>query len=203
VSAERAAWKRATPELIVAIKAALRSDPQRSNGELGRAFGVSRTTIYRCRMKLEQAGEISARALMRDVPKLEAHPHLDAGTLADGTAPAVKHGAKSPALIAPLRDRFLTELRDRFPACDDQLLALQAHRAAQIELLGRFIEERGVIRTRSGECYNAVRWCDKLSTAYENQHARLMAMQREAEQVEPTAQLEAVVSEIVEARNAG
>jgi hypothetical protein len=115
---------------------------------------------------------------------------------------AVQHGANSEQLIRPLREKYLAELAAAFPNASAAELAIQAHRLAQIELLGAFLDERGVIRhKRRGDVFPAVSMAEKLAAAYERQHAAM----REREQAsggDPQAAIDAIMREIADASEA-
>ena len=84
------------------------------------------------------------------------------------------HGAYSESMIRPLRERFLVELAEEFPSATERELRLLAHRFAQVELLGEYIERRGVIRhQRRGDLFPAVGQMDRLTTSIEARLDRL------------------------------
>lgn len=95
---------------------------------------------------------------------------------------ALKHGGKaSDATIAPLADAYLAELLAEFPTASERVLLIQARRLARLELLGRFEDQRGVLRNRKrGEPFPATVLAERISTAYLSEHARLEAGEREA-----------------------
>lgn len=93
---------------------------------------------------------------------------------------ATTHGAHSSALAAPLRERHLAALRERFPNADVTILGLQATRLAQMELVGVWLDERGIMRNRrTGTTYPAADYWARVASAYERQHERLEAAERE------------------------
>ena len=94
---------------------------------------------------------------------------------------AVTHGATSEQRIRPLRERYLAELAEAFPSATAPELAIQAQRLAQLELLGAFLDERGVIRhRRRGDVFPAASMAEKLAAAYERQAAVLLDRERSA-----------------------
>jgi hypothetical protein len=102
---------------------------------------------------------------------------------------AMTHGAHSPEQIRPLRERFLAELAEAFPSASRHEIAIQAHRLAQLELLGLFLDEKGVIRhRRRGDVYPAASLAEKIASAYERQSAVLE--QRERDRRDPAAVLD-------------
>jgi hypothetical protein len=91
----------------------------------------------------------------------------------------LEHGAHSPAKVAAASERHLTALRERFPNADVTILSLQASRLAQLELVGAWLEPRGVIRnTRTGTIYPAALYWWKVASAFERTHERLAEQER-------------------------
>lgn len=96
-----------------------------------------------------------------------------------GNRQTVTHGANSEACVRELREKHLAELVKAFPNASGQELAIQAHRLAQLELLGAFVDERGVIRhKRRGDVFPAASFMDRLAVAFERQHALLLDRER-------------------------
>lgn len=94
-------------------------------------------------------------------------------------------GAYSEASIEPLRVEHLARLREAFPAADDALLAIQAERAAQLDLISGYLGKRAgvgsVLRNRrTATVWPAREYAAKLQSAYERTHERLEAA-READ----------------------
>jgi hypothetical protein len=97
---------------------------------------------------------------------------------------ATKHGAHSPAQVAPIRERHLAALRERFPAADVTILGLQASRLAVLEMVGVWLDGRGILRNRrTGTVWPAADYWAKTASAFERQHERLEAQAREASDV--------------------
>jgi hypothetical protein len=91
---------------------------------------------------------------------------------------ATKHGAHSEAKLAPLRDRFLTELREQFgDVAGDDELTLAAERRAKLEVLNDWLDRAGLLE-RSGRPRAAVQLADRVQSAYERQLANLRARSR-------------------------
>lgn len=89
---------------------------------------------------------------------------------------AVKHNAYSESAVAPLADAYLAELMVELPTASERILRIQARRLARLELLGRFEDERGVLRNqRRGEPYAATLLAEKISTSYIRTHTDLEA----------------------------
>ena len=110
---------------------------------------------------------------------------------------ATTHGAKSETQIRPLRERYVAELRAEFPNASERRLIIQAHRLAQLELLGAFTDDRGVIRhKRRGDVFPAAALAEKVASAYLAEHERLEAAERAAALVDGTRSLEQVIAEI-------
>ena len=102
------------------------------------------------------------------------------GAAGPGNTRALQHAAYSAGAIRDARERYLAELTEAFPAASAQELVIQAHRLAQLELLGAFVDERGVIRhKRRGDVFPAAQFMERVATAFERQHALLV--QREAD----------------------
>jgi hypothetical protein len=93
---------------------------------------------------------------------------------------AVTHGGHSEGAIAPLAADYLAELMAELPTASERVLHIQARRLARLELLGRFEDERGVLRSRKrGEPFPATVLAEKISSAYIKTHTDLEAMERE------------------------
>ncbi len=94
---------------------------------------------------------------------------------------ATKHGAHSPALLEPVREQHLERLLTRFPQADVTILGLQATRAAQLQLVGAWLDGKGIIRNkRFGTIWPAAEYWGKVALAYERANERLEQQQREA-----------------------
>ena len=59
---------------------------------------------------------------------------------------AVKHAAWYQEQLEPLRLKYQAELRERFPSADDDELAIQASRLAQMHILTRFLDAANPVR---------------------------------------------------------
>ena len=95
------------------------------------------------------------------------------------TTAAVTHGARSGALIRQAAAEHLVNLRAQLPSATTEELTVQAIRMAQIERLAAYVEQKGLIRNqREGTVYEAGRLLSQLSTAFERQHAVLLARQQ-------------------------
>ena len=93
---------------------------------------------------------------------------------------AVKHGAYSATAIRPIRERLVAELTKAFPSATSEEIATQAMRMAQLEALGVYLDERGVIaHKRRGTIYPAAVFAEKLAAQFERQHALLLERERE------------------------
>jgi hypothetical protein len=93
---------------------------------------------------------------------------------------ALKHGAHSPAKVAPIRDRHLEALRERFPDADVAMLSVQASRLAIMELIGTWLDSRGILRNRrTGSIYEAAEFWQRTAAAFERRHDALEQQQRE------------------------
>lgn len=92
-----------------------------------------------------------------------------------GNRRAVQHGAYSAGAIREAREKHLAELAETFPRASTQELVIQAHRLAQLELLGEFVDQRGVIRhKRRGDVFPAAMFMERVAAAFERQHALLV-----------------------------
>ncbi len=110
-------------------------------------------------------------------------------------------GAHSEASIEPLRTEHLVRLRERFPSADDALLAIQAERAAQIDLISAYLGKRAgvgaVLRNRrTATVWPAREFAAKLQGAYERLHERLEAQEREADTGDPVAKVRAHIASL-------
>ncbi|MGC2375375.1 MAG: hypothetical protein WA484_16030 [Solirubrobacteraceae bacterium] len=160
------------------VERMLVEDQTRSDRSIARAAGVSHTHIAEVRRALESAGTLPPRPFQS---KLATQPggNLQRQT-PDGEAIAETHGAYSERRVGPLRERYLGELRVEFPNASERRLVIQAHRLGQLELLGRFTDERGVIRSRRhGNVFPATTLGEKIATAYLAEHDRLEQRERE------------------------
>jgi hypothetical protein len=90
---------------------------------------------------------------------------------------ATTHGAHRAELVAPIRERHLEALRERFPTADVTVIGLQATRLAQMELVGVWLDSKGgpIRNRRTGTIFGAADYWSKLASAYERQHERLEA----------------------------
>jgi hypothetical protein len=93
---------------------------------------------------------------------------------------ATKHGAYSETAIRPIRERLVAELAKAFPSATSEEIATQAMRMAQLEALGVYLDERGVIaHKRRGTVYPAAVFAERLAAQFERQHALLIERERE------------------------
>ena len=77
------------------------------------------------------------------------------------------HGASSESRVGPLRSEYLAQLKLEFPAADERVLIVQAGRLAKLELLERFVDERGVIRhRRRGDTFPAVALAERITQGF-------------------------------------
>jgi hypothetical protein len=110
---------------------------------------------------------------------------------------ATTHGAYSAAVIRPARERYLAELAEAFPSASAAEVAIQAQRLAQLEQLGAYMDERGVIRhKRRGDVFPAAALAEKLAAAYERQASILAQRERDRGGASPHDQLAKVVAEL-------
>ncbi len=121
---------------------------------------------------------------------------------------AVRHGAHAAKDIEPLRVEHLARLRERFPSADDALLAIQAERAAQLDLISEYLGRRpgvgAVMRNRrTAVVWPAREYAAKLQSAYERQCERLEGQDREAGNASPHDELAAIVRELAESDDGG
>jgi hypothetical protein len=160
------------------VEAMLVEDHTRSDRSIARASGASHTHVADVRAELVSAGRVAARPC-RATTAVQADGNLTRQAAGE-PSPATAHGAYSEAKVRPLRERYLAELRVEFPSASERRLRLQAHRLAQVELIGRFTDERGVIRsTRTGEVFAAAALGERLAASYLAEHDRLEAQDRE------------------------
>ncbi len=176
------------------IHAAIRADPARSSRSIAREIGCSTQTVLRQRGVLASASQDETNETPHPGAQVTAPP-LD-------NERAVTHGSRSEKLKRPIRERILADLKRQLPACNEQLLDSHAEVAAMITLLSGWTDTHGLIRDhKRGEVFNAADMLRRLITQYDKQHVVLLAMQREADHVDPARALEEAVAEIVEARN--
>jgi len=113
---------------------------------------------------------------------------------------ATKHGADHEPIVGPLRTAHLERLRVRFPTADDPLLVIEAQRAAILDVLGGYLDRRGLIRNKRTGLVNPAldRWA-KTASAFERTYERLEAMHRESA-ADPGERLRAAEARIVAER---
>jgi hypothetical protein len=106
---------------------------------------------------------------------------------------AVKHGARSEAIVQELSSGYQRELRERFPAESDYWVTLQARRMAKIKLIGEYLEKRPsiVLNLRTGKLNPAAAEEESLSKALLADLERADARRRDAGG-SPAAGLEAL-----------
>jgi hypothetical protein len=172
-------------ELIVA-------DPSRSNYAVGRELGCSHHTVARQREALGQLPAANGRAGSARAGNA-GHENLmpPAGP---GNDRAVTHGSHSEIVVAPVRERHLETLRQRFPDEPDPVLWIAASRAARIEVLSEYLDANGLMKR--GEIRSAATELTKLETSLERQLAQLT--ERAKERRSPGASLATVLAEIAE-----
>lgn len=169
----------------------LLAEPGLSNREVARRVGSDHKTAGVVRAELERTGEIPARTRRR-----QGHGgELWVSEARNGKA--LRHGAYSEPKVAPLRERHLTALRERFDAVDERLLAITAHRMAQFELVTGWLDGHGIVKGR-GDVFPAAQFAERLGRNFEQQFDRLTEIQREARRVDPYEALEAHLAEIAE-----
>lgn len=118
-------------------------------------------------------------AVSASVTPTDARERLARGRANVHPQAARKHGGHSAALLAPIRERHLAWLQERFPTADVAILSLQASRLAQLELVGEWLDDRGIMRNkRLGTTYPAADFWSKVASAFERQHERLEEAQR-------------------------
>lgn len=107
-------------------------------------------------------------------------PHVGPSTRRDPAKNAERHGAYSPSAVAKIKDGYLDSLKAAFPKADVTILGLQATRLAQLELVGAWLDGKGIIRNkRFGTIWPAAEYWGKVASAFERQHERLEAQERE------------------------
>jgi hypothetical protein len=90
------------------------------------------------------------------------------------------HGAYSATAIQPIRERLVAELTKTFPSATAEEIATQAMRMAQLEALGLYLDQRGVIaHKRRGTIYPAAVFAAQLAAQFERQHALLIERERD------------------------
>lgn len=108
------------------------------------------------------------------------------------------HGAYSPTVLAPARERHLDALRARFPAADLTILGLQATRLAQLAAVGEWLDGKGspIRNKRLGTTWPAADYWMRVASAFERQHERLEAQAREAGGTSPHQTLASIAAEL-------
>ncbi len=183
------------------VQRMLTESPDRSARSIARASGASHTHVGDIRRELISAGVIAAVSAEQK-PATQASGNLLKQT-PDGELLAERHGAYSERRVGPRRARILEELRQRFTGVDDDLLLVQAHRRAQLELLSDWVDEHGVIRGgKRGEITAAATFAERIAVSYERQHERLVELQSESETVDPMDALNAHLTEMAAKREA-
>jgi hypothetical protein len=127
--------------------------------------------------------------------KRKVHPHSLANLKQYNGAGSNTHSAHSQVAVRPLREKHLADLAAEFPNASRRRLVIQAHRLGQLELLGAFTDERGVIRhRRRGDVFPAATLAEKIATAYLAEHDRLEAQERAHSTPNPAQALAAIVA---------
>jgi hypothetical protein len=112
-----------------------------------------------------------------------------------GNGRAVVHGAFSTR-VRDAREKHVVELVEAFPNATSPEIAIQAHRLAQLDLLGAFMDERGVIRhKRRGEVFPAASLMEKIAVSFERQHALLLERER-TRPARPAETLASIIAEL-------
>jgi hypothetical protein len=115
-----------------------------------------------------------------------------------GKHPAVKHGARSPAIVDPLADEHYKRLSGQLPTADPELLAVQARRLAQMGLLQAWIAKNGLLqRSPKGTVYNAAEYHEKLASAFERMHLVILDREREQERIARTREAAGIVVDAI------
>jgi hypothetical protein len=70
-----------------------------------------------------------------------------------GNAKALKHGAYSEKLLAPLREQYSDELAADYPQMDTRSRTVLASRLAKWELAEHFLNERGLVKNDDGDVF--------------------------------------------------
>jgi hypothetical protein len=90
-----------------------------------------------------------------------------------------QHGAYSEKKLAPLRERYRTDLRGQFPSAGEDELIIQAGRLAQMDVLQQFLDAHGPIRHhRRGETFPAAQLLASVTSAYERRRDLLAERER-------------------------
>jgi hypothetical protein len=94
------------------------------------------------------------------------NPAKTAPPFTKGNLAAVKSGAHSKAIVAPIREKLVVDLRLEYPTLSDAEVWLCADRLAKIELAAAFIDEHGLFRDKEqGEVWPVVdrleRWANR------------------------------------------
>ncbi|MHB8234310.1 MAG: hypothetical protein ACYDHT_06615 [Solirubrobacteraceae bacterium] len=93
----------------------------------------------------------------------------------------LKHGAYSPAALAPERERVLGEMLASFPGVRRDRLELAAAQRARIVLLQAYVDTVGIIKHRGrGETYPAVSLLRSEEAAYRVELAKIEELARDA-----------------------
>ena len=159
------------------VERMLVEDHARSDRSVARACGTGHSLVATVRGELVQAGRI-ARRPDRAVVDAQGESGRNANLVrqrAGEPGPALRHGAESEVLLAPLRARHLDELRVRFPDADEAILLVQAGRLARFQVLTEHLDGvglRGLVR-RDGNLRPAATLLARLEDAIERCHARL------------------------------
>jgi hypothetical protein len=172
-------------ELIVA-------DPSRSSRSIALEVSCSTHTVIR-----QRELHVQDPAVIRTTAT--AHPGGEnlMPPAGPGNSRAVTHGSHSEMVVAPVRERHLDTLRQRFPDEPDPVLWIAASRAARIEVLSEYLDANGLMKR--GEIRSAATELTKLETALEKQLAVLS--ERAKQRQSPGNDLAAVLAEIAENGN--
>jgi hypothetical protein len=159
------------------VERLLTADHLLSDRAVARQAAVSHTHVADVRRAMIAAGCLAERPCRP--ASVQADNGNGSGNLtrqpAGSPSPALRHGATSEIVLAPLRVRHLEELQAAFPSADPTILRVQAGRLARFDALTEHLDRAGVkaLMKRDGSLRPVGTMLRQLEDAIERCHERL------------------------------
>jgi hypothetical protein len=160
------------------VERLLTADHLLSDRAVARQAAVSHTHVADVRREMIAAGCLAERPCQA-AAAVQADNGNGSGNLtrqpSGEPGPALRHGATSEIVLAPLRVRHLEELQAAFPSADATILRVQAGRLARFDALTEHLDRAGVraLMRRDGSLRPAATMLRQLEDAIERCHDRL------------------------------
>jgi hypothetical protein len=126
---------------------------------------------------------LSGVALKNHLAKVNGEPTVNPAP--KGNMRNLKHGARTPQLVAPRREQHLAVLRADYPHLDERRLALMADRLARIDLATAWIEkQKSLVYDKQGNVFQVAREVEKWAARAEQVLAEAEKEGRKAHRVD-------------------